>query len=285
MTGRQLGLFDEGESSPFPITIGHAQVDEVAAKSILTKASGFMSGYDFTLNPYGGCSFGCSYCYAAFFSRDLLLQQTWGQWVHAKTNAIEAINRMRTNLRGKSVYMSSVTDPYQPIERRLGLVREILLLLSARGVRIVIQTRSPLVLRDVDLLATFDVARVNITVTTDSDSVQRAFEPHCPTNRRRLDAAQKLVEAGVDTRITMTPLLPVDDVASFANQLRATGVEHFVIQPFHATRGRFVAGTGQEARAITERMRWTADKYDAAATALRAALPNVLVGQAGFAPP
>jgi DNA repair photolyase len=286
MADDQLDLFsDEPQKRPaLPVVIGHARVDDAPTRSILTKATGFMSAYDYTLNPYGGCSFGCSYCYAAFFSRDVELQRTWGQWVKAKTNAADVIKRMRTDLRGKTVYMSSVTDPYQPIERRLELVRTILPELASRGVRLVVQTRSPLVTRDIDLFESFDALRVNLTVTTDSDDVQRAFEPHCPTNRRRLDAARTLVDAGIDTRITMTPLLPVADPKAFANELRQTGVQHFVVQPLHATRGRFVAGTGAEAMRITSAMGWDETAYRHTVAELRAELPEVDEGQDGFAP-
>jgi DNA repair photolyase len=284
----QPSLFDDADhgrhAAELPITIGHAQVSDSPSRSILTKASGFMSSYDYTLNPYAGCSYGCSYCYAAFFARDVAKQNTWGQWVEAKTSALDIIRRMRTDLRGRTVYMSSVTDPYQPIERRLGLVRELLPELADRGVHLVIQTRSPLVVRDIDLLKRFEQVRVNMTVTTDSREVQQAFEPHCPTNRRRLDAARRLVDAGVVTHITMTPLLPVADADAFAAQVAATGAAHFVVQPFHATRGRFVAGTGQRAREILSRLGWDDAAYRRTVASLRAALPSLDEGRDGFAP-
>jgi len=85
-----------------------------------------MSDYDYSLNPYSGCSYGCSYCYAAFFVRDDQKRESWGNWVIVKENALQVLRKMRTDLRGKTVYMSSVTDPYQPIERRLKLVRSLL---------------------------------------------------------------------------------------------------------------------------------------------------------------
>ena len=284
MTGEQPGNQPSQATHALPVAIGHARICDAPARSILTRATGFMSEYDFTLNPYGGCSFGCSYCYAAFFTRDLELQRTWGEWVNAKTNAVELIQRMRTNLNGKSVYMSSVTDPYQPIERRLGLVRALLPELAERGVRLVVQTRGPLVTRDIDLFRRFEAVRVNVTVTTDTDAVQRAFEPRCPTNARRLAAARALVDAGIDTRVTLTPLLPVADPHEFARQLRLTGVTEFVVQPFHAPRGRFVAGTGATARGLVKSMGWNSSKYALTVEALRAELPLVVEGRDGFGP-
>ena len=89
-----------------------------------------MDVYDYTLNPYSGCSFGCTYCYAAFFSRDTEKRDNWGYWVNVKENAVELLQkrlkRTPDALDGKLIYMSSVTDPYQPVERELKLTRRIL---------------------------------------------------------------------------------------------------------------------------------------------------------------
>lgn len=85
-----------------------------------------MSQYKFTLNPYGGCAFGCEYCYARFFAPSSKQRETWGQWVSVKTNARKLIAKAcRSGMlnSGDVVYMSSVTGPYQPVERRLGLTR------------------------------------------------------------------------------------------------------------------------------------------------------------------
>ncbi len=266
------------------LRVGGAVINEIEANSILTRATGFMSDYDFTLNPYGGCSFGCTYCYAAFFSRDVERQRTWGEWVDVKTNALRKLERMRTDLAGATVYMSSVTDPYQPVERKLGLVRSLLPVLAERGVHLVVQTRSGLVTRDIDVYRAFDRVRVQLTVTTDSPTIRRAFEAKCPTNEVRLDAARTLVDAGLPTVITITPLLPLDDVDRFADQLLATGVDRFVVQPFHATRGRFVGGTGEEARALLEGYGWGDADYARALAGLRQRLPDVTEGREGFAP-
>jgi len=153
------------------------------------------------------------------------------------------LKRMRTSLHNKAIYMSSVTDPYQPVERRLGLVRSLLEVLVDQQPRLTIQTRSPLVTRDLDLLRRFEHVRVNMTVTTDSEEVRRAFEPGCPDNKKRLQAIRAVAEAGLDAGITMTPLLPLADPDHFADDLLATGVRRFVVQDFHADRGKFVAGT------------------------------------------
>ena len=94
-----------------PCLIGETEICYVPAREILTRATGFMDAYHFTLNPYSGCSFGCTYCYAAFFSRDVERRDSWGYWVDVKENAVELMAKRKAgSLDGKLIYMSSVTD-------------------------------------------------------------------------------------------------------------------------------------------------------------------------------
>ena len=110
-----------------PEHIGPTDVTYAPSREILTRATGFMDAYDFTLNPYSGCSFGCTYCYAAFFSRNIEKQNSWGYWVTVKENAAALLKKRKPGyLDGKRIYMSSVTDPYQPVERELELTRQLL---------------------------------------------------------------------------------------------------------------------------------------------------------------
>ena len=262
------------------------QIKQVQARGILSRASGFIRAFDYTLNPYSGCAFACTYCYAAFFAPSEALQDTWGRWVLVKENALALLRKRRKRpLIGASIYMSSVTDPYQPVERQLRLTRVVLEeLLTYHQVHLVIQTRSPLVTRDLDLLTQFDHLRVNMSVTTDDETVRKTFEPLCPSNQQRLEAIQTIAAAGVDACITLTPLLPVQDAAAFGASLRATGVEKFVIQNFHPTKSRFVAGTGAVARALLRERGWDDAHYQQVRRTLSAHLPTLREGQAGFSP-
>ncbi len=250
--------------------------------AILTRATGFIDSFDYTLNPYRGCVFGCSYCYAAFFPSNQALRDTWGEWVQIKSNAMAKLERMRSNLLGKSVYMSTVTDPYQPIEHELQLVRELLPLMTRRGLELVVQTRSPLVTRDLDLLQEFPRVCVNMTVTTDSEEVRKAFEPKCPPVAARLEAIANVVAAGIPAVITMTPLLPIDNMDRFTSDLLATGVNRFAIQYFEPSRGLFVAGTGDRARTVADNMSWDLQAYRKIRDHLHCCLPALREGKAGF---
>jgi len=265
---------------------GRSRVTYTPARSILTVCSGFIGAYDYTLNPYSGCTFGCSYCYAAFFVRDQADQDTWGQWVRVKENALELLQRKRRKpLIDKTIYMSSVTDPYQPIERELGLTRALLEeLVSYHRVRLVVQTRSRLVTRDIDLLRQFAAVRVNMTITTDDETVRKAFEPTCASIERRLAAITEVQQTDLPTCITLTPLLPVSDPSAFAQRLLATGVQQYVAQFFHPDRRRFVAGTREDARVLCRERQWDEAAYRRTLAVLQATLPQLAEGHDGFAP-
>lgn len=267
-------------------SLGKSEVSYRQAASILTEGKGFMDGYDYTLNPYSGCTFGCTYCYAAFFSRSEEQRKNWGYWVQVKENALQLLMKFRKKpLIDKTIYLSSVTDPYQPIDKELGLTRSILKeLLDYHKVRLVIQTRSPLSTRDIDLFQQFETIQVNMTITTDSEDVRKAFEPLCPSNKVRLKAIKEINDAGVNSCITMTPLLPVKDAHQFASDLVQSGIKKFVIQPFHADKGKFVASTREDAMKIVKEMDWTNDKYLEVQNIIQQYIPNIGIGKDGFKP-
>ena len=284
-----------------PDRIGQAVVSYAPTAQLLTKPTGFMDSYDFTLNPYSGCSFGCTYCYAAFFSRDAEKRDSWGYWVNVKENAVELLSRpRRRSLDDKRIYVSSVTDPYQPIERELELTRRLLQVMVERQEKpkLVVQTRSPDVVRDCDLFKAIEDnggrVQVNMTVTTDDEDIRRAFEPFCPSNMARLRAISEVQAAGIDTCITMTPLLLVSSPYAFADSLVATGVRKFIVQPFHFQRGKFLAGTRDKAFDLmaekfgcdreTFREEYL-EHYAMVFDVLRDMLPALGIGKAGFAPP
>ncbi|WP_213278951.1 SPL family radical SAM protein [Chryseobacterium indologenes] len=284
-----LNLFSDLEDEQYKNRkdkIGQSSIQYIKSASILTEAKGFMQAYDYTLNPYSGCSFGCNYCYAAFFARSSDERENWGNWLKVKENALQLLMKWRKKpLIDKTIYISSVTDPYQPIEKELELTRNILKeLLDFHKPRLVIQTRSTYITRDIDLIKQFDVAQVNMTVTTDSEDVRKAFEPLCPSNKLRLKAIKEVTEAGIQTCITMTPLLPIQDAKKFTQELLDTGVKKFIVQPFHSEKGKFVASTREIALEQMKKMNWNNDKYLAVVEIFRKELPWLGEGKQGFAP-
>jgi DNA repair photolyase len=281
----QIDLFGNLDDNK-PSHLGQANIYYKSVGTLLNKTSGFMAGYDYSLNPYSGCAFGCSYCYAAFFARDNELRDNWGYWVNVKENALAILKKFRKKpITGKTVYMSSVTDPYQPIEKKIELTRDLLKeLIDYHQPRLVIQTRSPLVTRDIDLFQKFGTVQVNMTITTDSEQVRKVFEPLCPSNKVRLEAIKEVHNSGVNSCITMTPLLPVENAHQFAKDLLATGISKFIIQPFHKERGKFTAGTREPAMKLFEELNWNDVKYNETEHIIRSYIPTIGIGKDGFAP-
>jgi DNA repair photolyase len=123
-----------------------------------------------------------------------------------------------------------------------------------------------------------------MTFTTDSEDVRKAFEPYCPSNVSRLRAIKDVTEAGIKTCITMTPLLPIQDAKSFTHELLSTGVEKFIVQPFHPDKGKFVASTREAALSQMKKMNWSYDNYLNVVEIFRRELPWLGEGKQGFAP-
>ena len=238
-------LLKSNPEPPRPDRLGSTTIDYYDVKSILNKASGFIDSYDFTLNPYKGCSFSCSYCYSPnMLGVD---PDEWGTWVEVKQNAITLLKKSK-NLRGKKIYLGSVTDGYQPIENKLELTRGILKILIRHQPKLVIQTRGPLITRDIDLLQQFETLKVQFTITTDDDSIRKKYEPKCASIPARFKAVEKLVSNQIPTTLTLSPLLPVTDPEAFAHRIGTTlpNGTTVIAQPLHppaSHKRRYSAGT------------------------------------------
>ena len=174
----------------------------IESKSIFSPATGFIQrgGFAWTCNPYLGCTFSCSYCYAAFLPQNRRPPEEWGKWITAKKNAAELARKQAKKIAGQTVYMSSgVTDPYQPVEQSLMLTRGILEAILPHQPRLTIQTRGPLVTRDLDLLKQFRSLRVNMSIPTDSERVRMQIrEPkRAPPLEKRWEALRQLKDEGI----------------------------------------------------------------------------------------
>jgi DNA repair photolyase len=261
-------------------------MDLVEARSIFSPATGFIArgGFDFTCNPYLGCTFGCTYCYAAYLPQNRRPVGDWGRWLTAKKNAVELAAKQAKRVAGKAVYMSSVTDPYQPAERGLMLSRGILEAMTCHRPRLVVQTRGPLVVRDIDVLSQFEHVRVNFTVPTDSDAVRQRFEPKAPPLDRRWTALHELKSAGIPLGVCVTPTLPIEDATRFADRIAELVPAVVVTQDFHDAGGGFGADTGDAARRLRDELRWGPDEYRRFVELLRSRM-TVCEGEAGFFPP
>jgi DNA repair photolyase len=185
---------------------------------------------------------------------------------------------------GKSLYLSSVTDPYLPAERTLTLTRGILEVLIEHQPRLTIQTRGPLVVRDIDLIGQFRSVRVNMSIPTDSERVRKMFEPKAPPLGERWDALRALRAARIPVAICITPTLPIEDQEGFAKALRDFAPDVLVCQDFHDSEGRFGADTGERARRLLGEIGWGPGEYQRFISRLRKD-GSIYEGEAGFFPP
>lgn len=269
-------LFDLEPEVRVPRRIGQALVTRRRVRQILTKPTGALKDLDFTINPYVGCSFACSYCYAAFFMPDEQKAHDWGYWVEVKENALELLRR-EDRLAGCKVLLGSVTDPYQPVERDTGLTKSIVEHLSRLepqpSVRIL--TRSPLVSRDIDIFRSFHELQVGMSITTDDDATRIRYEPSCASIGQRLSAVKRLTEEGIRVTLNLAPLLPVTNVNAFAQMIRDSGASGFWASYFHPGTRKFAAGTRPGALQQAKMDDWCFEKFIETAHALKGLLPDL----------
>ncbi len=200
----------------------------IETKTALSKSR--IPGIDYTVNPYFGCEFGCSYCYADFMTRfsknysKFFANLRWGEFVGVKINVHEKLKDEILKLESKislfpdkkikkpNVWLSIVTDPYQPVEKKFMLTRKCLEILLKFQYPTGILTRSPLVLRDIDLLVEFENIEVGISITTDNDNIRKVFEPKAPSIKSRIKTLEKLKQKNIKTFAFIGPILPMDAV-------------------------------------------------------------------------
>lgn len=186
---------------------------EIYARSILSKSQVF----DYVVNPYIGCQHSCAYCYARFMKRFTAHKEPWGEFVDVKINAPALLKHEIDKRQLGRVWVSGVCDPYQPLESKYGLTRECLEILVEYGWPITVQTKSALVLRDLDLLKRGDKIEVGLSVTTADDGIRKSFEPGAPSIKERVEALEELHLAHIRTYGMIAPMLPGAD--ALANQL------------------------------------------------------------------
>ena len=184
-------------------------------KAIITRNDSPDVGFECSVNPYRGCEHGCIYCYARptheylGFSAGLDFESK----IMVKTDAPELLAAELSSPRWKPqvIVMSGVTDPYQPVERRLQITRRCLEVLARFRNPVAIITKNRLVARDIDLLgdlASWGGAAVNISVTSLDPNLQRVLEPRTSPPLARLDAISQLRAAGIPVGVMVAPVIP-----------------------------------------------------------------------------
>jgi DNA repair photolyase len=179
-------------------------IKEIIIRTALSSSK--LPGLDYALNPYVGCEHACIYCYApSVIHRDM---GKWGELVEAKVNLPRILSKeLRVKKKGV-VGLPTVTDPYHPAEKKYEITRRCLELLLMHDFPVCIQTKSSLVLRDMDLLKRFSNIEVGVTLTTLDESVREKLEPGASRVGERLNALSELSKNGISTWVFIGPVMP-----------------------------------------------------------------------------
>jgi len=195
-------------------------IEEVVSKGILTESK--LPEADYCVNPYVGCSHKCKYCYARFMKRFTSHTEPWGDFVDIKINANELLAK---KLKGKkeqkgTIILGSVTDAYQPLERKYQITRKILEKLENTEYSISILTKSNLVIRDIDLFVKMNSVKIGLTITTSNNNYAKNIEPGASSSTKRIETLKKLKEAGLNTYVFIGPIIPgITDIKEIINEV------------------------------------------------------------------
>jgi len=184
------------------------KVKEIFAKTILTKTA--ISSFDYCINPYVGCGHGCRYCYASFMKRFTGHLEPWGEFIDVKVNAPYLLRKQLKRAKQGVVALSTVTDPYQPIEKKYQLTRKCLEALLETQFSVNLLTRSSLCLRDMDLFKQFKNIKVGLSITTHDERIRKMFEPNSPSIQSRVNTLRTLRQEKIETYAFVGPMLPLD---------------------------------------------------------------------------
>ncbi|MFW9987932.1 MAG: radical SAM protein [Candidatus Odinarchaeota archaeon] len=175
------------------------------AKNIITKSN--IPSIDYVINPYIGCQHGCIYCYAEFMIRFSGHKgDKWGQFIDIKTYDFDKINPQKYN--GKRLLLSSVTDPYIPLELKYKNTKRILQKLVSTTAHVSILTKSKFVVRDIELFKKFDDLEVGISISTLDENFTKVIEKGASRPIERIDVLRKMHENGIKTYTFISPFFP-----------------------------------------------------------------------------
>jgi len=216
------------------------KVREIQCKSTIGKC-GFPGG-GLAINPYVGCGHSCVYCYARFMKRFTGHTETWGTFVDARINIADILKKQMKSpkYKGEQIFIGTVTDPYQPIEKKYKLTRDILQVLINYKNPVSILTKSDLVLRDIDLLKKMKDVDVDFTVTTLDEKWKRLVEPNSSSVKQRLNAMKELTKEGITIVAMMGPYWPVfTDPEALFKEFKKAGVKHIFTESFNTIGGNW----------------------------------------------
>ena len=218
------------------------KIAEVTCKNALVKSG--IEGVDYALNPYTGCQHACIYCYAEFMKKYTHHTEPWGEFVDVKINLADRLSQQVKKTKPGTVMIGTVTDAYQPVERKFRLTRQCLEILSHTNFPVFIQTKSDLILRDIDVLKKIKNKEVGMTITCPDACVEELFEPGASDLERRFEALAQLKGSGISTFVFFGPILPyfsdgIKSLMSVFERLDKIGIKHVYLDKMNYLKGKF----------------------------------------------
>ncbi len=212
------------------------KIADIKCKTALSKSN--LPGLNYSLNPYRGCQHNCAYCYVPNVLR--IKRENWGNFVEVKTNIANVLENELRNKKPGVVGISTVTDPYQPIEKKYKQTRLCLEQLLRYDFSVHIQTKSDLILRDIDLITRFSDIEVMFSIGTLNDSERKLLEPNASSIQERLNAIKQISENGVKTTIFFGPIYPslkIQDIDETIAVFKAAGASEIMMDKFNLKPG------------------------------------------------
>jgi DNA repair photolyase len=207
--------FEDGWESLADLPPFKTQVHTDATRSVICRNDSPDISFDRSINPYRGCEHGCTYCYArpthCYLGHSAGLDFETQLYAKPEADRLLRAELAKQSYRPATISLGTNTDPYQPVERRLGITRRILEVLEEARHPVGIVTKSALVIRDIDILsrmAALGLAKVALSVTTLDARLARSMEPRASAPHKRLEALRRLSEADIPTSVMVAPVIP-----------------------------------------------------------------------------
>ncbi len=196
------------------------EIKEIKAKSIINKSKIL----DYAINPFIGCSFACKYCYAECLTKKWFkIDKEWGTYVYVKNNAIELLKKQIKKIKNANIYLSPLTDPYLPIESKYEITKKIVEILLNKNLNVFIQTKSKLVLRDVEIFKKHkENVWVGVSISTLNSKIAKEIEPFAPLPNERIKVLEELKKENIKNFLFYAPIFPKTSINEIIDVIEKT---------------------------------------------------------------
>jgi len=211
-------------------------IKEVKCKTALSPSS--LPGLDYSLNPYRGCQHSCAYCYVPNFLH--IERNSWGNFVDLRINIPNILSKELKKKKLGVIGISTVTDPYQPVEKKYKITRYCLEQILRYEFPVCIQTKSDLVTRDIDIISEFSKVEVIFSIGTLNDNERKILEPYSSSIQNRLEAIKRFSSVGIETSVFFGPIYPsvkTSDISTIVDTFVESGAREIMVDKLNLKPG------------------------------------------------